>query len=85
MVGYAWHDFVGNVGVLTILGTYLALQTGRLDSKSVAYSALNGIGAGAIAVSLLFEFNLSAFVIEVAWVVVSLYGLVRAWRTHHVA
>jgi hypothetical protein len=80
MLGYAWHDLVGNLGVVMILGTYFALQVGRLDAKSVAYSALNALGAGLITVSLLFDFNLSAFVVEAAWVAVSVYGLVRIWR-----
>ena len=80
MGAYAWHDLVGNIGVLMILGTYFALQAGRLDAKSVTYSALNGIGAGSITISLLFDFNLSAFVVEAAWVAVSLYGLWRAMR-----
>ncbi len=84
MSGYAWHDLVGNVGVALILGTYLALQIGRLDAKSVAYSALNALGAGSITVSLLFDFNLSAFVVEAAWVAVSVYGLVRAFRRSQV-
>jgi paired small multidrug resistance pump len=85
MAGYAWHDLVGNVGVLMILGTYFALQAGRLDAKSIAYSVLNGIGAGSITVSLLFDFNLSAFVVEAAWVAVSIYGLVRAMRARRIA
>lgn len=80
MSGYAWHDLVGNLGVALILGTYFALQAGRLDSKSVAYSALNALGAGSITVSLLFDFNLSAFVVEAAWVAVSVYGLARSLR-----
>ncbi len=79
-MGYAWYDLVGNLGVLLILGTYFALQTGRLDARAVAYSALNALGAGSITVSLLFDFNLSAFIVEAAWVAVSLYGLARAWR-----
>ena len=83
MSGYAWHDLVGNVGVAMILGTYFALQIGRLDSKSIAYSALNALGAGSITVSLLFDFNLSAFVVEAAWVAVSLYGLARSMRRRH--
>ena len=78
MSAYEWHDLVGNLGVAMILGTYFALQIGRVDSKSVAYSALNAIGAGSITVSLLFDFNLSAFVVEAAWVAVSLYGLARS-------
>jgi len=78
MSAYEWHDLVGNLGVAMILGTYFALQIGRVDSKSVAYSALNAVGAGSITVSLLFDFNLSAFVVEAAWVAVSLYGLARS-------
>jgi paired small multidrug resistance pump len=85
MTGYAWHDLVGNVGVLIILGTYFMLQAGRLDAKSVAYSALNGLGAGSITISLLFDFNLSAFVVEAAWVAVSLFGLRRALRARATA
>ena len=80
MSGYAWHDLVGNFGVALILGTYFALQVGRLDAKSVAYSALNALGAGSITVSLLFDFNLSAFVVEAAWVAVSVFGLARSLR-----
>ena len=81
MSEYAWHDLVGNIGVALILGTYFMLQIGRIDSKSVAYSALNMLGAGSITISLLFDFNLSAFVVEAAWVAVSLLGLWRAMRT----
>jgi hypothetical protein len=83
MSGYAWHDLVGNLGVALILGTYFALQSGRLDSKAVAYSALNALGAGSITLSLLFDFNLSAFVVEAAWVAVSVYGLARSVRRSH--
>ena len=80
MSDYAWHDLVGNLGVVMILGTYFALQVGRLDAKSVTYSGLNALGAVSITVSLLFDFNLSAFVVEAAWVAVSVYGLIRVWR-----
>jgi hypothetical protein len=79
-VAHAWHDVVGIIGVVLILGTYVALQMERIDSRSVAYSLLNALGAGLVTVSLVFDFNLSAFVIEVVWVLVSLYGLVGALR-----
>ncbi len=77
-MSYEWHDLLGNVGVVVVLGTYVALQIGRLDPRRMGYSALNALGAGLITVSLSFEFNLSAFVVEVAWVAVSVYGMVRA-------
>jgi hypothetical protein len=80
MSGYAWHDVLGNIGVLLILGTYAALQAGRIGADAMAYSVCNALGAGLITLSLLFEFNLSAFVVEAAWVAVSVYGIVRVAR-----
>jgi paired small multidrug resistance pump len=80
VTGYAWHDVLGNIGVLLILGTYAALQSGRLAADAMSYSVCNAAGAGLITLSLLFDFNLSAFVVEAAWVAVSIYGIVRVVR-----
>ena len=44
------------------------------------YSALNALGAALIIVSLLFDFNLSAFIIELFWVIISLFGIVQFYR-----
>ena len=74
---YEWHDLVGNLGVLCILGTYLALQLQRMDPQGYAYSIINGMGAVLIMVSLYFDFNLSSFVIEVFWLLISILGIIR--------
>jgi multidrug transporter EmrE-like cation transporter len=76
-MNYSWHDFIGNIGVAVVILCYLALQLERIDSRSVLYSALNGFGAALVTLSLMFEFNLSAFVVEVFWVLISVYGIVR--------
>ncbi len=76
-MNYSWYDFVGNIGVAVVILAYLALQLERLDSRSVLYSTLNGIGAALVTLSLMFEFNLSAFVVEVFWFLISVYGIVR--------
>lgn len=78
---YEWHDLVGNAGVLIILTCYLCAQIDQMDIKSLAYSLLNGAGALLIIVSLLHDFNLSSFVIELAWLAISLFALVRYFRT----
>ena len=80
-MNYGWHDLVGNIGVAMIILSYLALQLERLDSRSFLYSVLNGMGAALVILSLLVEFNLSAFVIEAFWVLISIYGIVRRVRT----
>ncbi len=77
---YEWYDFVGNVGVLLILASYLLLQQGRLDADAPVYSFANAAGALLILISLWYEFNLSAFVIELSWLFISLYGLWRSYK-----
>jgi hypothetical protein len=79
-MSYAWFDFVGNAGVVMVLATYLGVQLDKLDARSLAYSVLNAVGAGLITLSLCFDFNLSAFLIELAWILISLYGIVARLR-----
>lgn len=76
-MNYQWYDFVGNIGVFLILITYLLLQLGKLDTRTIRYSVLNAMGALAILLSLYFEFNLSAFLIEFFWLLISFVGLVK--------
>lgn len=79
-MNFAWYDFVGTLGVTLILVAYFLLQTERLSGQSVGYSVVNLVGSLLITVSLVYDFNLSSFVIEVAWIAISLYGIVRARR-----
>ncbi len=72
---YNWYDFLGNVGVILILLSYLLLQMKKIKSQSMYYSLMNAIGALLILVSLYYDFNLSAFIMEVLWLLISLYGL----------
>lgn len=74
-------DALGMIGVLFVLGAYAALQFRKLDPHGAPFCALNAIGAGLIVLSLLFDFNLSAFAMEMAWVSISVFGLVRAMRS----
>ena len=71
-------DLVGFIGVLLIVVAYLLLQLDKLPSSSPKYSLLNAAGALLIIVSLVFAFNLSAFIVEVFWFLISLLGL---WRS----
>jgi hypothetical protein len=78
---YSFTDFLGNVGVVLIIIDYLLLQLNRVSSNSLSYSLLNAAGASLIIISLLFNFNLSAFIMEAIWVLISLFGLYRYFRT----
>ncbi len=76
-MNYGWNDLAGNVGVALIVVTYLLLQLGRLRGTDLSYSALNALGASLVIVSLLYDFNLSAFMMEAFWVLISLIGIVK--------
>jgi len=75
-----WYDLVGLAGVALILFAYFLLQVGRIDPLGLAYSVANLIGAALITMSLIYEFNFSAFLIEVCWMVISLVGVRRYFQ-----
>ena len=71
-------DLTGFIGVLLIVIAYLLLQLDKLPSSSPSYSLLNAAGALLIILSLTFKFNLSAFIVEVFWLLISLFGLMKS-------
>jgi hypothetical protein len=74
---YAWYDFAGNIGVALMVLGYLLLQAEKIRSSDLTYSLMNGIGALLVVVSLLYRFNLSAFLVEGFWFLISVYGLIK--------
>ncbi len=76
-MNYTFYDFLGSVGVAIIIVTYVLLQTGKLKSEFLSYSILNACGASLIIISLVFNFNFSAFIVEFFWVLISIYGIIK--------
>jgi hypothetical protein len=74
-VSFDFFDLAGFVGVLLIVIAYLLLQLDKLPSSSLSFSLLNAAGSLLIMLSLIFKFNVSAFLIEVFWFLISLIGL----------
>ena len=79
-MNYGPMDLLGNIGVVGLVFTYLMLQMNKISSDGLAYSLLNAISAGLIVASLLFNFNLSALLVEVFWVLISCLGIYRYFR-----
>ena len=77
---FAYYDVIGSIGVAFVVGSYFLVQIGRLSTDQGRYSIMNGLGALLILFSLYFEFNMSAFLIEAFWVLISVIGLVRYYR-----
>lgn len=76
----AWFDWVGVAGTLTVLAAYFLLQAGRLGGTSRVYQLLNAAGSAGVLASLLGTFNLSVFLLEFAWLLISAYGFARSLR-----
>lgn len=70
-------DAAGVFGVVLILIAYAGATVGRLDPKQWPALTMNLIGALLILWSLSVDFNLSAALMEGAWALVAMAGLVR--------
>ena len=76
----AWYDWVGLLGTAMILGGFALLQAGILSGTGLVYQLLNLFGAGGVLISLLGTFNLPVFLLEAAWVAISVFGIVRSFK-----
>ncbi len=74
---YTWYDLAGNVGVALMVVGYLLLQAEKIRSSDLSYSLMNAVGALLVLISLLYRFNLSAFLVEAFWLLISIYGLIK--------
>ena len=70
-------DAAGLLGVLLVLIAYGGAALGRLAATGPSALVLNLVGAALILVSLIYDFNLSAFVMESLWALIALIGLGR--------
>jgi membrane-associated HD superfamily phosphohydrolase len=77
---YSWFDLIGNFGVLLMVVAYLLLQLEKVSGSNVSYLLLNAAGAVLVMISLVFRFNLSAFLMEAFWLLISLYGLGKSLK-----
>jgi hypothetical protein len=79
-VALDFADVIGIVGVIMILIAYYFLSVGKWISDSMLYQVLNFVGAWLILFSLYFHWNFSSVVIEIAWIIISVMGMVRVVR-----
>lgn len=76
----AWYDILGTIGVALIILAYAAVQARRMKPEQLAYSIINLIGAALILVSLRYNFNMASVIIEIFWILISLWGIVLWFR-----
>ena len=77
MVEFGLHDAAGIIGSIVVIIAYFATQAGWLSASDPRFALANLAGAALIIASLMVDWNLAAFVMEVFWILISLFGLAR--------
>lgn len=72
---------IGLVGVFIVSLAYALYASGKIKSTDWAYPLLNLVGTTGILISLFAQWNLPSFVAQISWILLSLVGMVRIWRS----
>ena len=79
---FLWHDWAGYIGVVLVLLAFLLLQAHKLHGNGLVYQLMNVLGAIGVALSLVFgiAMNWPAFLMQAAWIIIGVYGIVHSAR-----
>ncbi|QKJ22419.1 CBU_0592 family membrane protein [Poseidonibacter lekithochrous] len=69
------YQGIGFVGMVFVVVAYLLLQINKYTIRSLQYQLLNLVGAILLLISLFVHFNLGSFIIEVFWIIITIYGI----------
>ncbi len=70
-------QIIGFIGMLFIVYAYFLLQTRKVQHSSLKFQIFNLIGAILLIISLLVHFNLGSFLIEIFWIIITIYGIIK--------
>lgn len=71
------YQFIGFIGMIFIVYAYFLTQAGKISHTSLKYQLINLIGATLLIISLFVHFNLGSFFIEVFWILITIYGMLK--------
>jgi hypothetical protein len=77
MSDFSLYDAAGIIGSMVVIVAYFSTQAGWMAASDPRFAIANLAGAALIITSLMVDWNLAAFVMEVFWILISLYGLAR--------
>ena len=75
-----FHQLMSLLGAGMILGAYIANQRGWLSPADRLYNLLNVLGSGLLAWIAILDRRAGFILLEVAWALASIPGLLRARR-----
>ena len=68
---------VGLLGVILCLFAYGFARKGKMSAYGCSFLVLNTCASAMIIFSLCYSFNLAAFILEIAWLMVSVSSLLK--------
>lgn len=74
-------QMLGLVGVFGINFAYILISSGRMQPNSYLYPFINFCGSSFVMIALVPEWNLSAFLMELSWALISLLSLIAMFKT----
>lgn len=78
---FLWHDWAGYIGVVLVLLAFLLLQARKLHGNGIVFQLMNLLGAVGVMLSLIFGvMNWPAFLMQLAWLAISIYGIANSAR-----
>ncbi len=69
------YQWIGFLGMAFVVIAYFLLQINKYTIKSLEFQLLNLIGAILLLISLFVHFNLGSFIIEIFWIIITIYGI----------
>jgi hypothetical protein len=78
-------DAAGWIGALLIVGAYALVSMERVTSRSDAYQYMNVVGALGVLVNSAVHRAFPSAALNVAWMVIGLYALVKARQRRVIA
>ena len=70
-------EIVGWIAAVLILTAYAMLSAGKLTGNSVAYQVMNIVGAAGFVVNTAYNGAIPSAVLNVIWVGIGIYALVK--------
>ncbi len=80
LIGMDVFHWIGFIGTTLVILAYFLLLSERCSIDSPRYHWLNLCGASLLLVSLCVHFNLGSFVIEIFWIGITLYGMLKSHK-----
>jgi hypothetical protein len=73
-----FYEIIGWLGTILILSAYFLVSIKKISSDSMVYQLLNLLGAGGVVVNSFVHRAIPSVGLNVVWLIIAIYGLVKA-------